>query len=420
MMRDVVITGISVCVPQHQNPHHLFDTLQRGQSLISFDERLSEMGIGGVASSAISDEEIVRLKANYPCLDSSKICPSGYAAFSTFNESIKDSGLGFNALNQAGLFFGTNKTLLSKPLLHSLNNHLDTSSSSLSLIDTVNEEVEFYNPQAVIAEMARAHEIDGPIASCADACAAGATSIISGYRRIAHNEIDVAVCGAADFGTQPLMQLIFKNIGALNKTSQIGDATQISRPFDKGRSGVVLADGAAFVVLEEEASARKRGATIYAKIKGAYRCTESHKMTSTDPSGVHYADVMLEALKDAGLHPDQIDHINAHGTSTKSNDQAESQAIATVFGEKVKVTSTKSALGHSLAGSGAVEAVLSVLSLQKQIMLPTLNHTNCDDDDGSINIVNTSTEAPINYMLSNSFGFGGVNTCLVFAKEVKC
>ncbi|NMR24269.1 beta-ketoacyl-[acyl-carrier-protein] synthase family protein [Pseudoalteromonas sp. NEC-BIFX-2020_015] len=412
-MHKVVITGIGMTVSEHRNPHTLFATLKSGQSLIKEDQALAAMGIHGVASSRISEQEVTYLQQQYAFLQQSKIAPSGFIGFDALSQSIVDAGLDKGQIRQAGLYFGTNKTLPTTALLHQLAGPNRATSQ-------LNESTAYYNPQTVFADMVKHFGIAGPHASCADACAAGASSVISGYREIASGALDIAMCGAADFGTQPVMQLLFKKIGALNQGHSFTDSSAVSRPFDRDRAGVVLADGAAFVVIESETSALRRGAKIYAYISGAYRCTESYKMTSTEPSGKYYAECMETALAKSGVAAGDIDHISAHGTSTKSNDSAESLAIAKVFGSTTAVTSTKSALGHSLAGSGAIEVVLSALSLKNQVMLPTLNFSALSNDDGEINVVTKATAKKMNYILSNSFGFGGVNTSIVLARESRC
>jgi len=416
-MHKVVITGIGVTVKNHQDPHTLFATLESGQSLIADDHILKEMGIEGVASSRISDEEVTQLQSRYTSLDQTRVAPSGFAGFDALTKSVKDADLNPDQLRQAGLYFGTNKILPTVDLVHQL---AQQKAASEKLPYQSPESVDYYNPQTVVADMVEYFEIGGPVTSCADACAAGASSLISGFRQVSRGALDIALCGAADFGTQPVMQLLFKNIGALNQAQLFNCASEVSRPFDSNRAGVVLADGAAFVVLESEASAKQRGASIYAYVCGAHRCTESYKMTSTEPSGKFYAECMQAALEKSCVSAEDIDHISAHGTSTKSNDSAESRAIEQVFGSHTPVTSTKSALGHSLAGSGAIEVVLSALSIKNQVMLPTLNFESLGDDDAKVSVVKSATPKAINYLLSNSFGFGGVNTSIVLARDSAC
>src|SRR5690606_6965868 len=171
-----------------------------------------------------------------------------------------------------------------------------------------------------------------------------------------------------------------------------------SRPFDKDRSGFVIGDGAAFLVLESRAHAEARGARVLARIAGYAGVAEAVQMTSSSRDGSDYAACIRAALADAGLTPDEIDHVNAHGTSTQANDACEAAALHTVFADRaghVPITGNKSAMGHSLANSGAAEAVLSVLSIQRQTLLPTLNFTERDDVTRGLDIVTERHDAPV-------------------------
>jgi 3-oxoacyl-[acyl-carrier-protein] synthase II len=192
-----------------------------------------------------------------------------------------------------------------------------------------------------------------------------------------------------------------------------------SRPFDRDRDGFVLAEGAGVIVLEEYEHARKRGAEILAEVLGYGMSADGSHITAPDPEGQGAARAMSAALKDARLNPDDIDYVNAHGTSTPLGDKAETIAIKTVFGShsrKISVSSNKSQLGHLLGASGAVEFVISVLALRDQVAPPTINLENPDPDCDLNYVPNEPRELPIRRILKNSFGFGGHNACLVLGK----
>ncbi|WP_255991035.1 beta-ketoacyl-[acyl-carrier-protein] synthase family protein [Chitinolyticbacter albus] len=248
-----------------------------------------------------------------------------------------------------------------------------------------------------------------------EACAAGTMVIGSAMQQIRAGLIDLAVVGACETMCNFTPLVAFNGVGALSDGERF-QGTAISRPFDKDRNGFVMGEGSAFLVLESAEHAARRGAVVLARLTGFAGLLEAHHITASDEAGDEYARCMRAALQDAGLGADDIDHVNAHGTSTPGNDAAEALALKQVFGSRantVPVTSNKSALGHSLANSGAVEAVLAVLSLQQQRLLPTLNFHAPDDATSGLDIVTSTRRAPLRRVLSNSFGFGGVNASLV-------
>jgi len=194
-----------------------------------------------------------------------------------------------------------------------------------------------------------------------------------------------------------------------------------SRPFDATRDGFVLGEGAGALILEEYEHAKKRGAKIYAEIIGGGMSSDAHHMTAPHPEGIGVERVMLNCLQDAGMTPDQVDAINTHGTATPLGDVAELIAISKVFGEHAKdinINSTKSMTGHLLGAAGAIEAISSILSIKNGIVPPTINHTVVDENiDPSLNLtLNKAQKREINTAMSNTFGFGGHNACVLFKK----
>jgi len=421
-MKQVAITGIGLHIPGAQFADNLFGQLFAAKSYITFDKRLTELGVNGVASCAATDDDIATLDALYPDV-ASQLSRGGKMAYHAFQESLYNAGLDmYDKTQRRGLFLGVNKVLVSPKQLFSMWQHYDGSNCFPG-----NSEEDSSGSQKMLPEhtaavvMAKSIDLSSDVFAFSDACAAGSISILSGFRRVRSGELDIAICGGCDEGTQPIMQLMFKKIGALTlNNGGYESPAQICRPFDKDRSGCVLADGAAFMVLEELEIAQSRNANILAVISGVARSSESYKMTSSHPDGRFYKACMEMALEDAGLQASSINHINAHGTATKSNDIAEGNAINTLFGSGIPVTSTKSALGHSLAGSGAVEAVLSVLSIKNQKLLPTLNYISGSDDEAELNIVTQGRSHCIDHILSNSFGFGGQNSSLIISREGLC
>lgn len=248
-----------------------------------------------------------------------------------------------------------------------------------------------------------------------DACAAGGISIGSAYRYIRHGVLDVALAGGTEVMCNLLPLLAFSVIGAHAQESSF-TGPSVSRPFDKRRSGFVMGEGSACLVMESRSHAEARSAHILARISGYAGMAEACSMTASQKDGSEYARCIESALSDAELSPTAVDHINAHGTSTVISDACEAAAIWKVFGAcagHIPITANKSAMGHSLGNSGATEAVLSVLSLQRQLVLPTLNYSEADEECAGLDIVTNLRPTSMDVILSNSFGFGGENCTLI-------
>ena len=257
----------------------------------------------------------------------------------------------------------------------------------------------------------------GPNLAIVTACTSGAHSIGHAARIIMYGDADVMVAGGAENATTPLGLAGFGAARALS--SRNDDPTKASRPWDRDRDGFVLGDGAGVLVLEEYEHAKKRGAKIYAELIGFGMSGDAYHMTSPPENGEGAALSMACALKDAALNPNQIDYINAHGTSTKAGDLAETMAIKHVYGDHAKnvmVSSTKSMTGHLLGAAGAVEAIFSILSLRDQVVPPTINLDNPDEGCDLDYVPHTARQAKLDIVMSNSFGFGGTNGTLIFKR----
>jgi 3-oxoacyl-[acyl-carrier-protein] synthase II len=259
--------------------------------------------------------------------------------------------------------------------------------------------------------------IQGPNYAIATACTTGTHCIGMAARNIAYGEADVMIAGGAEMAACGLGMGGFGAARALSTRND--EPTRASRPWDKGRDGFVLSDGAGALVLEELEHARARGATIYAELIGFGTSGDAFHMTSPPEDGAGAARCMANALRDAAIAPEAVQYINAHGTSTSAGDLAEVAAIKTVFGAhayQLAVSSTKSMTGHLLGAAGAVEAIFSVLAINSQMAPPTIN---LDDPDEGCDLDFVPHEArsmPIDVVLSNSFGFGGTNGSLVFRR----
>jgi 3-oxoacyl-[acyl-carrier-protein] synthase II len=281
----------------------------------------------------------------------------------------------------------------------------------------------FFIPAAIVnmaaGQISIRYGARGPISATATACATSANAIGDSARLIAHGDADVIIAGGAEAAVTPMSVGGFASMKALSTRND--DPTHASRPFDKDRDGFVIGEGAGILVLEELEHARARGAKILAEVIGYGMSADAYHMTSLAPEGAGAQRSMRAALHDAGIQPEEVGYINAHATSTPAGDGNESQAIERVFGEhalshKLKISGTKSMHGHLLGGAGGLEAGISVMALQNQVLPPTINLENVDPECKLDYVPNKAIEHAFDIAMSNSFGFGGINASLVLRR----
>ena len=256
--------------------------------------------------------------------------------------------------------------------------------------------------------------LTGPATTVAAACASGNVAVAVARRWLALGWVDVCVAGGGDRAVTPMCLGGFGNLGALSSRNE--DPPAASRPFDRDRDGLVLGEGGALFVLESAARARRRGARVYAEVAGFGASSDAYHMVipSTNPGPA--ATAVRRALADAAVNPDEVDYVNAHATSTPVGDAAEARALKTVFGAaaaRVHVSATKSMTGHALSGAAAVDAVACLTALERQTLPPTINLTDPDPECDLCHVAREARPHPVRVVISNSFGFGGSNTCLV-------
>ena len=259
--------------------------------------------------------------------------------------------------------------------------------------------------------------LKGPNSATATACAAGAHAIGDSFKIIQRGDADVMICGGAESAITPMSVAGFASMRALSTRND--DPQHASRPFERDRDGFVIGEGAGIMVLEELELAKRRGARIYAELVGYGMTADAFHLTMPDETGSGAIRVMQKTIRDAGIHPEQVGYINAHGTSTPYNDKFETLAIRQTFGAhayKLAVSSTKSMTGHLLGAAGGIEGVFSVLSLYRKVLPPTINYVNPDPDCDLDYVPNQPRKAEVEYALSNSFGFGGTNAALLFKR----
>jgi 3-oxoacyl-[acyl-carrier-protein] synthase II len=328
-------------------------------------------------------------------------------------QAIRDSGLEVTEQNAAriGVAIGSGIGGLST-IENSYQSFLDSGPRRIS---------PFFVPSSIInmvaGNLSIMYGLKGPNVSIVSACSTGAHNIADAMRMIQYGTVDAMVAGGAEMGTTALGLGGFAAARALSTRND--DPQRASRPWDKDRDGFVLSDGAGVVVIEELEHAKRRGACIYCELAGAGWNSDAYHMTAPSPSGHGARDCMLQALQDAGLNPEEVAYINAHGTSTPAGDVAETQAVKAAFGDhayRLVVSSTKSMTGHMLGAAGGAEAVFTILAICDQVAPPTINLDNPDPECDLDYAPHTARPMAIGAAVSNSFGFGGTNGSLAFKR----
>jgi 3-oxoacyl-[acyl-carrier-protein] synthase II len=353
------------------------------------------------------------------CMDrkeARKVDPFSQYAIATADEAVRDSGIDLEKINldRAGVIYASG--------IGGILTFFDEV-TAFTKGDGTPRFNPFFIPK-MISDIASGHisikyGFRGPNFSITSACASSSNSLIDALNYIRLGKADIFVTGGAEAAVNQAGVGGFNAMHALSVRND--DIATASRPFDKDRDGFVLGEGSGTVIFEELEHALNRGARIYAEVVGGGLTADAHHITSPHPEGLGAANVMRLALEDAGLNFDDIDYINAHGTSTPQGDIAESKAIVKVFGEhayKLNVSSTKSMTGHLLGAAGAVEAIASILAVYHDIVPPTINHFTDDPEiDNKLNFTfHKSQKRIVRAALSNTFGFGGHNASIIFKK----
>jgi 3-oxoacyl-[acyl-carrier-protein] synthase II len=410
-MRRVVITGIGAVSPLGIGNAANWDALIKGQSGIDLITRFdaSDMPVkvagevkGFNAEDFIDKKEIKKMDLFIQY------------AMAAAHFAMEDSGLVINDENaeRVGVLVGAG--LGGLPSIEKYHDVLRESG--------YRKITPFFIPMLIInlapGHISIKYGAKGPNISSVSACATGTHSIGDAYHIIARGDADAMIAGGTESVVTPLGIGGFAVMKALTD-SRNDDPKRASRPFDRTRDGFVLAEGAGIVILEDYESAKKRGAKIYAEVVGYGLTSDAYHMTSPAPGGEGAARCMKMALKNAGVNPEQVTYINAHGTSTPFNDLNETLAIKSVFGDhagKLMVSSTKSMTGHLLGAAGGLEAVFCCLAMEKGVVPPTINYEEPDPELDLDYVPNTARDAVVEYSMSNSLGFGGTNATLLFKK----
>ena len=411
--RRVVVTGLGIVSPVGSTVDTAWQNILAGNSGISkidvFDASQFSVQISGAVQGFNADDYI-------PRKDQKKMDPFIHYGIGAGVQAIQDSGLEVTEENADRIGVSIGSGIGGLPGIEkSYEGYLKSGPRKIS---------PFFVPSNIInmvsGNLSIMYGLKGPNYSLVSACATGTHSIGDAARLIAYGDVDVMVAGGAEMATCHLGIGGFAAARALCASHNDSPETA-SRPWDKDRDGFVLGDGAGVLVLEEYEFAKARGARIYCELAGYGMSSDAHHMTQPAAGGVGAAKCMRNAFNDAGINPEQVGYVNAHGTSTPAGDIAETEGLKAAFGEhayKIAVSSTKSMTGHLLGAAGTVEAIYSIMTIQEKWIPPTINYETPDPECNLDYVPNEKRVAQVKVAMSNSFGFGGTNASLIF-KEFK-
>lgn len=409
MSRRVVITGMGVISPVGVGLNRYWDNLKSGYSGIvpvtKFDTSDCPVKIGGEVPSDFNPEDFLD-KKEIKRLDNFSI----YALIAA-EEAIRHAGLeeGIPDMDRFGVVVGSG-----------VGGLLTMEEQNKRLLNRGFRGVSPLFIPMYILDIAAGHismkwGLKGPNYAVVSACATGSTAIGDALRHIQYGDADIFVAGGTEACITPIAYAGFANMRALSRRND--EPEKASRPFDSDRDGFVMGEGAGLLVLEELEHANNRGAKIHAELIGYGATADAYHITAPAPGGEGAMRAMKRAVKDGGVEPEDVDYINAHGTSTPFNDKNESLAIKTLFGEhayKLNVSSTKSMTGHLLGAAGGIEAIAAIMAIKKNVIPPTINYDTPDPECDLNYTPNSAVDKSVTIAMSNTFGFGGHNAVLLF------
>jgi 3-oxoacyl-[acyl-carrier-protein] synthase II len=407
MRRRVVITGLGTVNPLSSDVSRYWEALRAGRSGVGlieqFDTVAHRVKFGGEVKGFDPKPIIEHKTARH--LDR-------FAQFALVaaHHAVTDSGLDFSKEDpfRCGVIFGSGIGGMAE-FEEQHTNFIQGGPRRLS---------PFVVPKMIVnaasGNISIRYGLQGPNTAVATACASAAHALTDAMRAIQYDQADIMVSGGSEAGMTPMGVGGFIQVRALSERND--DPQGASRPFDKDRDGFVLGEGSGVLILEELEHAKQRGAPIYAELLGAANTADAFHITQPHPEGAGASMAMRLALRDARVSTEEVEYVNAHGTSTDLGDKAETMAIKKVFGEqsrRLAISSTKSMLGHLLGASGAVELIATILSIRDSVVHPTINYHTPDPDCDLDYVPNTARQMRVRRAISNSFGFGGHNCCLV-------
>lgn len=406
--RRVVVTGLGAMTPLGTSVDTVWQRLCRGESGIGPITRFDSTGYPARIAGEVRDFDAAKYLDKHDVRRSDRFCQLAIAAS---QEAVNEAGLDLDkgVGDRTGVYIGSAMGgLESIETVHTV------------LMEKGPRRVSPMFPAMLLGNLAAGHVsmrfgATGPNNSSVTACAAGAHSIGEAFHTIMRGAADVMIAGGTEATITPLAISAFGNMRALSPEAE--SPASASRPFDKERDGFVMSEGAAVLVLEELHHAKRRGASIHAELVGYGSASDAHHITAPPPDGAGAAACMAAALHDAGLSADSVDYINAHATSTPVGDAAETEAIKSVFKDRaysLPVSATKSMTGHMLGAAGAIESIFTILALRLGVLPPTINYQHPDPSCDLDYVCNQARQASPRVAISNAFGFGGTNACLVF------
>jgi 3-oxoacyl-[acyl-carrier-protein] synthase II len=410
MHRRVVITGIGVISSVGKNLKDFWEGLLKGRNGV---DRITAFDPSSHSTHFAAEVKNFSFEGVLDVRESNRMDRYTQFAMIAAHEAINDSGLDLGKINldMAGVVVGSGiGGIKSFEVEHS------------KYVEKGPRRVSPYFVPQMIADIAAGqisirYKLRGPNYATVSACATASHAIGDAVRLIKYGDADVMVTGGSEAPITPMGLAGFCSMKALS--SRNDDPKRASRPFDKERDGFVIGEGAGILVLEELEHARKRGAKIYGEIRGIGFTADAHHITAPVPGGEGAVRAMRRCVEDAGINLDDVDYINAHGTSTPYNDKNETAAIRTLFGDhayKLNVSSTKSMMGHLLGAAGAVELAASVMAVKQGVVPPTINYEFPDPECDLNYTPNTPQERKVKHAISNTFGFGGHNACVLVSQ----
>jgi len=408
--RRVVVTGLGIISPVGLNVADSWANILAGKSGITTISHIDVSSFSVQISGAVKEFDVTQYLSLKEAKKMDLFIQYGIAAG---GEAIADAGLEVTDENagRIGVAIGAG-----------IGGLRSIEKNHLALLNGGPRKVSpFFVPSSIInmvaGNLSIKYGLKGPNISIVTACTTGTHNIGEASRIIAYGDADVMVAGGAEMATSPTCVAGFAAARALSTNND--DPAGASRPWDKDRDGFVIGDGAGVLVLEELEYAKRRGARIYCELAGYGMSADAYHMTLPSAGGEGAVRCMNTALRNGGINPDEVDYINAHGTSTPAGDKAETDAMKTAFGahaRQLAISSTKSMTGHLLGAAGGVEAVFSIKSIQDQVAPPTINLVTPDPECDLDYVPNSAREMNIDVALSNSFGFGGTNGTLIFRR----
>ena len=416
MARRVVVTGLGLITPVGNSVEETWSALMDGRNGVGYIKKFDTESFPVKIAAEVNDFDPLKFIAKK---EARKMGAFIHYAIAAATEAMADSG-----------FELTDKGKFPEELAENAGTYISSGIGDFWAIERehsklLNEGPDRVSPFFIVSaivnlaagQVSIRYGAKGPNSATATACSAGAHAIGDSFKIIQRGDADIMICGGAESAITPMSVAGFASMRALSTRND--DPQHACRPFERDRDGFVIGEGAGIMILEELELAKRRGARIYAELVGYGMTADAFHLTMPDETGSGAIRVMQKTMRDAGVEPEQVGYINAHGTSTPYNDKFETLAIRETFGKhayKLAVSSTKSMTGHLLGAAGGIEGVFSALAIHRKALPPTINYVNPDPDCDLDYVPNVPRQVEVDYALSNSFGFGGTNAALLFKR----